>query len=102
MTDNINVDLHPLAVAEIDEAEDWYFKVDPAVAARFREVVFAALTRIGKQPLSFPTFDSPIRRCVLRGFPYVVLFDNSSQRVKVIAVAHTRRRPGYWKQRTQT
>ena len=99
MSESFDVDVHPLAASEIDEADDWYFQVNPIVAANFREVVFTAPQRIGNQPLDFPVFEAPIRRCVLRGFPYVILFDIAGSRIRVIAVAHTRRRPGYWKDR---
>ena len=102
MDDSINVDVHPLAATEIDEADDWYSNVNPNVAKRFRETVYTALKRIGEQPLAFPVDDAPLRRCVLRGFPYVILFDDSAPRIRVIAVAHTRHRPGYWKDRTGT
>ncbi len=101
MTDSINVDIHPAAAEEIEAAEDWYFDVDPNVAANFRKTVFAALKRIGDQPRTFPIVEVGLRRCTLRGFPYVILFDDSTERILVIAVAHTRRRPGYWKRRSR-
>jgi len=100
--ESIDVDVHPLAALEIDEADDWYSSVNPNVAAKFREAIYVALVRIGEQPLAFPVVEAPLRRCVLRGFPYVILFADSAVRIRVIAVAHTRRRPGYWKDRTST
>lgn len=99
MNEPINVDVHPGAAAEFDEADDWYADVNPNVAANFRNAVYDALRRIGNQPLSFPVVEATLRRCVLRNFPYVILFDDSGQRPRVLAIAHTRRKPGYWKDR---
>ena len=58
MDESINVDVHPLAATEIDEADDWYSNVNPNVAERFRETVYTALKRIGEQPLAFPVGDA--------------------------------------------
>lgn len=102
MNDSIRVDIHPLAAAEIEEADEWYFNVDPKVAASFREAVYLAMKKIGEQPLTYPVFETSLRRYVLQGFPYVILFHATGPRVRVIAVAHTRRRPGYWKDRAST
>ena len=39
----------------------------------------------------------PIRRFTLAKFPYVVGYQAFADRVRVIAVADARRRPGYWR-----
>ena len=40
-----------------------------------------------------------VRRFVLERFPYTVIFEVLADRVLVLAVAHARRRPNYWKRR---
>jgi hypothetical protein len=37
-----------------------------------------------------------LRRALLEGFPYAVLFVAVADAVHVLAVAHVRREPGYW------
>lgn len=37
-----------------------------------------------------------IRRHVLRRFPYTIIYLVDPDEIFIIAVAHTRRRPGYW------
>jgi toxin ParE1/3/4 len=37
------------------------------------------------------------RRRVLHRFPYSVIYEAQGSTVTVLAVAHHRRRPGYWK-----
>ena len=87
MSEPSNVQLHPQAAAEIDEADDWYTELSIQVAANFRATVYVALQRIANEPLSFPIVDDPFRRCVLRGFPYVIFFDYTDSTAKVVAVA---------------
>lgn len=42
-----------------------------------------------------------VRRRILRRFPYSILYTLDNDVVLVIAVAHQRRRPGYWRRRVQ-
>ena len=41
----------------------------------------------------------PVRRLLLRQFPYKVLIVNLPDQLVVIAFAHVRRKPGYWRER---
>lgn len=101
MDDSLGVDVHPAALAEFHDADDWYTRVNPEVAERFRSLVFKAFERIDREPLAFPLVHGSLRRCVIKGFPYVILFDDSLARTLVVAIAHTRRKPGYWQGRVK-
>jgi plasmid stabilization system protein ParE len=57
------------------------------------------ITRISEHPEQFPFFEFGTRRAVLRRFPFVIVFRDTAERVEIIAVAHGRRRPGYWQDR---
>jgi len=37
-----------------------------------------------------------IRRALLPRFPYAVIFMDLGEHIRVLAVAHAKRRPGYW------
>jgi len=39
------------------------------------------------------------RRVVLSRFPYIVVFRETVTEIEIVAVAHGRRRPGYWRER---
>jgi toxin ParE1/3/4 len=39
------------------------------------------------------------RKYLLRRFPYAVIYRVTDEAIEVVAVAHGRRRPGYWKTR---
>ena len=40
-----------------------------------------------------------VRRALLRGFPYSVVYEESATEVVVLAVAHDKQKPGYWRER---
>lgn len=55
----------------------------------------------GSSPASFPRLlnmpaDLVIRRARLPRFPYAVIFMDLGTEIRVLAVAHAKRRPGYW------
>ncbi|MEW6269189.1 MAG: type II toxin-antitoxin system RelE/ParE family toxin [Thermodesulfobacteriota bacterium] len=41
----------------------------------------------------------PVRRLILRRFPYSVVFMELENEIRILAIAHHRRRPGYWSRR---
>ena len=52
--------------------------------------------RVEEAPRQWPPYLTDTRRYLLRRFPFFVAFRESEDRVQVLAVAHARRRPGYW------
>jgi len=43
--------------------------------------------------------DSKVRRKILRQFPYSIFYVVDDDAVVIVAIAHHKRRPGYWKPR---
>lgn len=39
---------------------------------------------------------APFRRCLLQKFPYAIIYSIEPDHIHIIAVAHTKRKPGYW------
>lgn len=60
-----------------------------------------AIERIGEHSEQFPLHEFGTRRLTLRRFPYLVIFRETGAGVEIIAVAHGRRRPGYWRDRVE-
>ena len=70
-------------------------------AAGFVDAIDATLLQIAALPERFPVIYAPdIRSAKVRHFPYRVVFVVVGEDIDVIAVAHTRRRPTYWRRRT--
>ena len=81
---------------EINKAFDWYFERSPQSAEAFLDEIGDSLKRIVAGPHRFPISTKNTRRLVLAKFPYTVFFQEKDATILVVAVAHAKRRPGYW------
>jgi plasmid stabilization system protein ParE len=87
------------AQQEINEAFDWYFKRSPEAADAFLTEIAASFVQIASRPRRYPAFTKNTRRRVLANFPYSVIFLEKDDVILVVAIAHAKRRPGYWRER---
>jgi plasmid stabilization system protein ParE len=93
-------DFHQEAGAEYDAAFDWYLARRPDAALRFDAEVDRALTHIIQAPSRWAVGSYGTRRFLLRQFPFILVYrERASGNIQVVAVAHTSRKPGYWKKR---
>ncbi len=88
------------ARADFDEAFDWYAERSVGAAIRFASAVEVALEAVVKDPDRFPRVSGGCAYCALRRYPFRIVFRNDPQRLVVVAIAHAKRRPGYWRIRT--
>ncbi|MEM7357034.1 MAG: type II toxin-antitoxin system RelE/ParE family toxin [Acidobacteriota bacterium] len=89
------------AVEEIEQAAEWYEERRPGLARRFLGEIERAQLKVAERPASYPRIDAPspdlvIRRALLSRFPYALVFLDRDEEVRILAVAHTKQRPGYW------
>lgn len=87
------------AVVDAEGAARWYAERSPTAAARFSAELDQAEAAILERPEAWPTRGDGSRHYLLRRFPFSVIFRVEQSRVLIVAVAHARRRPGYWKNR---
>ena len=94
------VRLRQIAKRDLREATTWYAERNVDVAARFTDEVARTLELIEQFPSTGAPVpgvtDRSIRRMPVHNFPYHVVFIELSERIAVLAVAHDRRKPGYW------
>lgn len=90
---------HPAALAETEAAVEWLRERSDRAAARFLDELERAIERIARQPDLFPTYMFGTRKVLLSRFPYMVVYRENDGLAEVEAVAHGRRRPGYWRER---
>lgn len=93
------VDLHPEAIDEAQAAYRWYRERNEAAAEAFLAELDRAVELISEGPIRWPTYLHGTRRFLLRRFPFAIVFRQIGEAVQIIAVAHARRKPGYWKGR---
>lgn len=95
------VRIHPAALEEVEAAIEWYGQRSGRAAEMFLDDLDGAIERIGKNPEQFPLHEFGTRRITLRRFPYLVIFREARAGLEIIAVAHGRRRPRYWRDRVE-
>ena len=93
------VEFHNKASAEYDAAFDWYLERSPDAALDFDAEVDRALANIIAAPQRWAAGPHSTRRYLLRRFPYILVYRERDNEIQVVAVAHTSRKPGYWKKR---
>jgi plasmid stabilization system protein ParE len=91
--------IHPAALEEAEAATDWYAQRSRRAAERFLDELDRAVDQIARNPAHYPLYDFGTRRMVLQRFPFVIVFREVPAGVEIIAFAHGRRRPGYWRDR---
>ena len=92
----------PEALSELREAIDWYDRQRDGLGAEFYDEILAAVEMISADPLRFAIYegtslDEPVRRALVKRFPYVVSFKIIGNEIRILSIFHGRRRPGYWK-----
>ena len=96
---SFDVEVLPEAEAEVREAFLWYFDRSPIAANAFRIELFDAIDGLTTTAIDWPEDEDGTRRYHLRHFPYTVMYEVIDRQVTVFAIAHQRRRPGYWQDR---
>ena len=95
------------AVAELEAAATWYENQLPGLGAALVAAIDAALSRVADwprsgAPVATVASDLDVRRVPVARFPYNLPYIVIGDAVVVLAVAHDRRRPGYWKNRIES
>ncbi|MBL8380700.1 MAG: type II toxin-antitoxin system RelE/ParE family toxin [Burkholderiales bacterium] len=99
MTQVLSVRLSDEAVVEARHAFAWYRERNPQAAGAFLKELDQAVESIANSPAAWPLYMEGTRRRLLRRFPFSLVYRVRTDHVEVIAVAHQRRRPGYWMER---
>lgn len=92
--------LHPEAEDDLREAAEFYRERagNALVQSLFAEFERAIDTLL-RHPGLGPIWRKGSRRYVMKHFPYAIIYTDSGDEIRVLAVAHHSRRPGYWRSR---
>ena len=95
----IRVEFLEEAIAEARAAREWYEARSPSAAEAFMAELDHALEQIAQFPEAGAPYFGNTRRRLLRRFPFSVVYRKQRRKLEIVAVAHSRRRPGYWQGR---
>ena len=90
------------AADELLEAVRWYEARRPALGRELFDAVANTLELIANHPEigDSTSVDHNTRRALVPRFPYQVVYRLRPEETVIVAVAHLKRRPGYWKTRS--
>ncbi len=93
------LEIHPSALAELKSALIWYLERNETAADKFVVELDRAMDLMIESPRRWPVGEHGSRKFVLRRFPFAIVYREKQAAIQVLAIAHGRRRPGYWKDR---
>lgn len=96
----MRVELHPEAQTEFAAQVEYYDDQQAGVGERFYREVIASLDWIAQNP-TLPRLRRSYRRFNLKIFPFYIAYVVEGDLIWVLAVAHGKRQPGYWRKRAR-
>ena len=93
------VKLHPLAEEEMIQAAGFYESQQSGLGKRFLIAVQDGMNRMAINPRLYPVIYLDVRRCLVKTFPFSIIFREKRDKLVVMAVMHMLRDPDYWKTR---
>jgi toxin ParE1/3/4 len=92
---------HPNAEAEAAAAFEHYWIKSLDAAFGFDEELRGAYRSLQLHPLICPPYLHGTHRAILKRYPFSVVFRERPHDIQIIAIAHAKRRPGYWAKRVR-
>jgi len=88
---------HPLVSRDLRNALSYYeAEAGPGVAGRFQDEFRSLAAAIEENPKRFHgVAGSNLRRANFRSFPYHLLFEETTDRLRIMVLRHHRRHPEY-------
>lgn len=93
------VSVHPEAEAETEGAFEWYWARSERAALGFNAELRDAFNTLQESPQACAPYGRGTRRVLLHRYPYFIVFRELPRTIQILAVAHAKRRPGYWRGR---
>ncbi|RJP25716.1 MAG: type II toxin-antitoxin system RelE/ParE family toxin [Candidatus Omnitrophota bacterium] len=96
---NRRISFHEAAEIEINEAADFYDRESPRLGSAFLDEVQQVMESISRYPNAAPLIQGRVRKKILINFPYSLIYSVRTHEIRILAVAHQKRRPFYWRSR---
>ena len=94
------VEYHPATVSDLNRAIDYYNAQRPGLGAECRAEIFRTIDLISDFPKRFRRARGDIRRCIVKRFPFSVLYRLvGDSTVRILVIRHHRQDPGFGAER---
>lgn len=79
---------HPSVAQDLSFATEYYDKISIELGNRFRTSVRDRLRVIAERPETYARIHVEMRAATIERFPYVILFEDHTENVKILGVFH--------------
>jgi toxin ParE1/3/4 len=93
------VEFQDEAILDYRTSVKWYLERSFTAASSFADEVDVAIAAIAENPQRWPAGLDGTRKFLLPHFPFAVIYREFTSSVQIVAIAHAKRRPDYWKNR---
>jgi plasmid stabilization system protein ParE len=91
--------IYHAAEADIKEAVNYYADISSDLSQALLITIDTAIQEIKHNPLLFQSINKIYRKANLKRFPYKIIFRVKKEEILIVAFAHHKRKPNYWKKR---
>jgi plasmid stabilization system protein ParE len=92
----LTLTIHEVAETELNEAADFYDLESPGLGTVFIDEIQRAITHIAQYPEASTLIQDRVRIKHLGRFPYSLMYRVLPNEIRILAIAHQKRRPFYW------
>lgn len=78
---------------------EYYELQQPGLGLAFSEQVYSTAERIIEFPAGWTPLDNTFHRCLVKQFPYALIYTVLDQTLLITAVMNLHRKPDYWRKR---
>jgi plasmid stabilization system protein ParE len=97
----MRVIFHPEAESEMIDSARFYERRVPGLGAEFLDAIDEAVRDVLEAPLRWRAVEGEVRRYLLGRFPFSLLYRVLADHLRILAVKHHSRHPGYWQERME-
>lgn len=92
----LSVEFLNLAQNELDDTFEYYEFQQESLGYRFVEEVMNSLELIVAYPEAWTQSSVHTRRCLIKTFPYGIIYKQLDDVILVVAIANLHKEPDYW------
>jgi hypothetical protein len=92
---------HPDARDELFSAIAYYNEQSSGLGTEFLEEIKTSVGKIQNNPTRWKILKKQVRQYIVQRFPFSIFYISAPKQVYIVAIAHNKRKPYYWKSRVK-
>ena len=88
-----------IAIQELDDAKEYYEYQQSNLGIKFIKAIKNSVELIENYPLAWHPLSTKTRRCLVKNFPYAIIYQIRESEILITAISNLHRKPNYWIER---